>query len=229
MRRYETILIIDPEISDENRDLLFDRVRSIIDQNEGLLVIFDEWGTRKLAYEIKKRVRGLYLRLDYCGTGALVDEIERFSRIDDRVLKYMSVLLDKSVDLEKAKEEAALAEAARKEKAERERGKTDSEEAAQAAVDQEAAEPVPADEDGADRDEGDQAEAGQPEPDQDETDRSEPEEDKADQDTDEQEAPAPVEADAEAKDPSADDPPESEVVADDAMQPESNEEEEQDG
>lgn len=111
MRRYETIFIIDPEISDENRDLLFDRLRNIILQHDGFLVMFDEWGTRKLAYEIKKKARGYYLRLDYCGTGTLVDEIERFSRIDDRVLKYMSVLLEKDVDLERLKEEAALAEA----------------------------------------------------------------------------------------------------------------------
>ena len=111
MRRYETIFIIDPEISDENRDLLFDRLRNIILQRDGFLVMFDEWGTRKLAYEIKKRARGYYLRLDYCGTGTLVDEIERFSRIDDRILKYMSVLLEKDVDLERLKEEAALAEA----------------------------------------------------------------------------------------------------------------------
>jgi len=111
MRRYETIFIIDPEISDENRDLLFDRLRNIILQHDGFLVMFDEWGTRKLAYEIKKRARGYYLRLDYCGTGTLVDEIERFSRIDDRILKYMSVLLEKDVDLERLKEEAALAEA----------------------------------------------------------------------------------------------------------------------
>ena len=111
MRRYETIFIIDPEISDENRDLLFDRLRNTILQHDGFLVMFDEWGTRKLAYEIKKKARGYYLRLDYCGTGTLVDEIERFSRIDDRVLKYMTVLLEKDVDLERLKEEAALAEA----------------------------------------------------------------------------------------------------------------------
>ncbi len=134
MRRYETIFIIDPEISDENRDLLFDRLRNTILQHDGFLVMFDEWGTRKLAYEIKKKARGYYLRLDYCGTGTLVDEIERFSRIDDRVLKYMSVLLEKDVDLERLKEEAALAEA---EKDEPDREEPDQEEPDQEEPDQE--------------------------------------------------------------------------------------------
>ena len=69
----------------------------------------DDWGLKRLAYEIKKKPRGYYVRLDYCGTGALVDEMERFFRIDDRVLKYMTVLLDKDVDVEGVKEEMARA------------------------------------------------------------------------------------------------------------------------
>jgi small subunit ribosomal protein S6 len=74
------------------------------------LAFIDDWGTRKLAYEIKKKERGYYVRFDFCGTGAVVDEIERFFRIDDRVLKYMTVLLDKIADIEKIKEEVAAAE-----------------------------------------------------------------------------------------------------------------------
>jgi len=76
---------------------------------DGFLVFTDEWGERKLAYDIKKRTRGYYVRFDYCGLSQLVDEIERFFRIDDRVLKYMTVLLDKAADLEKIKEEKAEA------------------------------------------------------------------------------------------------------------------------
>jgi small subunit ribosomal protein S6 len=70
----------------------------------------DEWGGKKLAYEIKKKARGYYVRLDYCGSGILVNEIERFFRIDDRILKYMTVLLDKDADIEAVKEEIAKAE-----------------------------------------------------------------------------------------------------------------------
>jgi small subunit ribosomal protein S6 len=76
---------------------------------DGFLVFTDDWGERKLAYDIKKRTRGYYVRFDYCGLSPLVDEIERFFRIDDRALKYMTVLLDKAADLEKIKEEKAEA------------------------------------------------------------------------------------------------------------------------
>ena len=111
MRRYETMVIIDPDLSSEKRDPLFERMEETISQQGGMLISCDDWGTRKLAYEIKKKSRGHYLRLDYCGNGALVSELERFYRIDDRVMKYMTVLLDKDADIEFIKAEMAKAEA----------------------------------------------------------------------------------------------------------------------
>jgi len=112
MRRYETIIITDPDLSPEQRDPVLERVADVINQGDGYLALTDEWGARKLAYEIKKRDRGYYIRFDFCGTGALVNEMERFFRIDDRVLKYMTVLLDKAADIEKIKEEIAAAQSA---------------------------------------------------------------------------------------------------------------------
>ena len=110
MRRYETIIITDPDLSAEQREPVVQRVADVVSQGDGYLALTDEWGARKLAYEIKKKDRGYYIRFDFCGTGAVVNEMERFFRIDDRVLKYMTVLLDKSVDIEKIKEEIAAAQ-----------------------------------------------------------------------------------------------------------------------
>ena len=93
MRRYETIVIIDPDLSEENRAQVLERTTDLIPKEGGFLIMLDEWGNRKLAYEIKKKVRGYYVRIDYCGMGPLVDEMERFFRIDDKVLKFMTVLL----------------------------------------------------------------------------------------------------------------------------------------
>ncbi len=112
MRRYETFVIIDPDLPQDQRDPLIGRVAELITQMDGFLVFTDDWGERKLAYEIKKKGRGYYVRFDYCGLPALVNEIERFFRIDDRALKYMTVLLNKEADLEKIKEEKAVAEKA---------------------------------------------------------------------------------------------------------------------
>ena len=110
MRRYETIIIADPDLSAEQRDPVLQRVGDVVKQGNGYLALTDEWGARKLAYEIKKKDRGYYIRFDFCATGAVVNEMERFFRIDDRVLKYMTVLLDKTADIEKIKEEIAEAQ-----------------------------------------------------------------------------------------------------------------------
>jgi small subunit ribosomal protein S6 len=117
MRRYETIVIIDPDLSNEQRLPVFERLKDLIVRQGGFLVIVDEWGDKRFAYEIKKKSRGYYVRLDFCGTGALVNEMERFFRIDEKVIKYMTVLLDKDADVEKIKEQMAEAEASKKQTA----------------------------------------------------------------------------------------------------------------
>jgi small subunit ribosomal protein S6 len=114
MRRYETIIILDPDISEDGRAPVFDRISDTISQGNGFLVLRDDWGNRKLAYEINKKPRGFYTRFDFCGTGTIVDEIERFCRIDDRVMKYLTVLIDEAADVDKIKEEAERAESEKK-------------------------------------------------------------------------------------------------------------------
>jgi small subunit ribosomal protein S6 len=111
MRRFETFIIIDPDLSEEQRVLILERVKEIMGQLNGFLIRVDPWGLRKLAYPIRKKERGFYVRFDFCGTGQLVNEMERFFRIDERVLKHMSVLLDQQPDLEHIQEELAKAEA----------------------------------------------------------------------------------------------------------------------
>jgi len=100
MRRYETIFILDPDLSEEGRVPVFDRLKDLLPKHNGTLLETDEWGMRKLAYAIKKKPRGYYVRLDYCGDGSTVNEMERYFRIDDRILKYMTVLLDAEADVE---------------------------------------------------------------------------------------------------------------------------------
>ena len=117
MRRYETIFIADTDLPEEERFPIFEKLKDLIHQHNGLLVMIDEWGKKRLAYEIKRKIHGYYIRLDYCGSGILVDEIERFFRIDDRILKYMTVLLEKEIDIETVNEEIANIEKIKAEQA----------------------------------------------------------------------------------------------------------------
>lgn len=107
MRRYETIVIVDPDLTEPERKLRFDKVIDLINQMKGALIESDDWGSKRLAYEIKKKTRGHYLRFDYCGTGELVAELERNCRIDDKFLKYMTIILQDNADPEKIKVELA--------------------------------------------------------------------------------------------------------------------------
>jgi small subunit ribosomal protein S6 len=111
MRRYETFIILDPELSEDLRLPVIERVKEVMAQMGGSLIRIDEWGSRRLAYSIKKKERGYYVRFDFCGASQLVNEMERFFRIDERVLKHMSVLLDSQPNLERIKEDMAKAEA----------------------------------------------------------------------------------------------------------------------
>ncbi len=143
MRRYEQIVILDSDLSEDERSPVFDRLKELIPQYKGFLIDIDEWGQKKLAYEIKKKPRGFYAQVNFCGFGDLVGEMERFFRIDDRILKYMTVLLDKEADVEAIKaemveKEALKAEAAAK-AAEDEATRQAAEKAAAAAAEDEAA------------------------------------------------------------------------------------------
>lgn len=109
MRRYENVFIVNPELSEEQHQPLFDKLKGLLSEDQGMLVKFDEWGHKRLAYEIKKHTRGYYVLMEFCGDGALVNEIERNMRLDDRVLKYMTVLKDETVDVEAVKAEIEAA------------------------------------------------------------------------------------------------------------------------
>ena len=110
MRRYETIFISDPDLSEAERGQLFEKTQKLIPDYSGTLILFDEWGVKKLAYDIKKKNRGFYAFIDYCGNGDLVDEMERSFRIDDRVLKFMTIVVDKATDAEAIQAEIAKIE-----------------------------------------------------------------------------------------------------------------------
>ena len=105
MRMYETIFIADPDLQDEVRKDLFEKFKNILVQEGGILANFDDWGNKKLAYEIAKKSRGHYVCMTYGGTGKLITELERNFRLDDKVLKYMTILLEKDVDPEALKQQ----------------------------------------------------------------------------------------------------------------------------
>ena len=111
MRRYETIFIVRPNVAEDEIEAVINKTSSIIEGDGGTIIGIDKWGLKKLAYLIKKEAQGYYVHIDYAAIPASVSELERIFRIDDKVLKYLTVKLDNSCDPEAIKEELANAEA----------------------------------------------------------------------------------------------------------------------
>jgi len=91
MRRYETIVIVRPGAGDTEFSAVSDKVTGTIEGFGGSIVRTDRWGLKKLAYPINKETQGDFLYVEYAGLPDGVKEMERLIRIDDRVLKYMTV------------------------------------------------------------------------------------------------------------------------------------------
>jgi len=94
MRKYETIFIINPDLSDEDTRGLIERVRGIIQTLQGEILRIQEWGRKKLAYEVNKMSKGYFVLLHFIGTPSMLTELERNLRLMDAVLKYQTVRLD---------------------------------------------------------------------------------------------------------------------------------------
>lgn len=112
MRRYETIFIVRPNVAENDIETVINKTVSIIEGDGGTIIRTNKWGLKKLAYLIKKESQGYYVYVDFAGIPASVSEIERIFRIDDRILKYLTVKLADTCDPEAAKEELAQAESA---------------------------------------------------------------------------------------------------------------------
>ena len=98
MRRYETIFILRPDLGESIQKESIRRFENIVRTNGGETIETDEWGFRELAYHIKGERRGYYVRLDYGGNGATMNEIERNLKLSDSVLRYLSVLVDRDIE-----------------------------------------------------------------------------------------------------------------------------------
>lgn len=93
MRKFETLLLLSPELSADARDGILNDLKAIVEREKGTMEDIDQWGMRDLAYPVHKVMRGFYVRLVYAGPSELVAELERNIRIKDGIFKYMTVRL----------------------------------------------------------------------------------------------------------------------------------------
>ena len=99
-RQYELVYVVSPEVTDEGVTELHERVVEIVGQLGGSIDKTDNWGRRRLAYEIDRHREGTYVIELITGPGALVTELERRLRVMEQLLRYLVVRVDE--DLRKA-------------------------------------------------------------------------------------------------------------------------------
>jgi small subunit ribosomal protein S6 len=100
MRHYEILFIVTPDSSEEDLKAVATKIKGVVTGMNGIVTSYDEQGRKKLAYSVKKQNKGYYVLMDYVGSADIVPELERNMRLDDRVLKYLTVKLADQVDPE---------------------------------------------------------------------------------------------------------------------------------
>ena len=92
MRAYELLYFINPSLDEEERKAVNDRVVNTIDAIGGTIDSIDEWGKRKLAYEIKDLAEGEYYLVKFQAEPDALSELDRILRITDRIIRFMVTL-----------------------------------------------------------------------------------------------------------------------------------------
>ena len=101
MKRYETVFIVKADLPDDEINILIERYSAIVTSFKGAIIKVEKWGKKKLTYEIRKQTNGYYVLIDYAGKSTVIGELERNFKIDDKVLKFMTIMKDAKVDLAK--------------------------------------------------------------------------------------------------------------------------------
>ncbi|MCD6436456.1 MAG: 30S ribosomal protein S6 [Clostridiales bacterium] len=93
MRNYETMFVLKPNSDEEQRNAIIEKFKNIINEG-GEIISVDEWGTRKLAYEIQKLKEGYYVLISFKSDSDVINELERNYRISDDVIRFIVINLD---------------------------------------------------------------------------------------------------------------------------------------
>lgn len=99
LRKYELIYLVQPEATEEDRRKISDRVDQTIEGfGNSLLLKREEWGKRKLAYEIRKFNKAYYFYQILVGPPGLTQELERVLRMLDNCVRFMTIKLEEDLD-----------------------------------------------------------------------------------------------------------------------------------
>lgn len=96
MRTYEALYIVRPDLDPEQIAAVVEKFTGLVTGNGGQLVKVDQWGKRRLAYEVKHFREGFYVLMQFHSTPEVAQELERILKITDEVMKYLITRIDEA-------------------------------------------------------------------------------------------------------------------------------------
>ena len=106
MRIYENLFIVKPDATEEEIDALIDQMSKTVTASGGTVDKVDKWGKRRLAYRVEKQREGFYMLIQFTAAAATVSEFERRIRVQDSIIKFLTVRIDETLKrLDKRKKE----------------------------------------------------------------------------------------------------------------------------
>ena len=94
-RTYESVAIINAALEDEQIEATISRILEVITSHGGEIIDTDKWGRKRLAYPIQKAKSGYYLVLRFNAPTELIAALERNYRLDETIIRYLTITLDK--------------------------------------------------------------------------------------------------------------------------------------
>ena len=95
MREYESIFVLNPDVSDAQVDAEVEKIREFVTSKKGEVTEIQKWGRRKLAYEIGKNREGNYTLIRFQSDSMVPQELERRYRLNENMLRFLTVLYEK--------------------------------------------------------------------------------------------------------------------------------------
>ena len=103
MDNYETVIILRAELSDAEIKEIAEKIKGLIEGQGGTILNWEDWGRKKLAYGIKKQGKGAYQILQYAAPAQVLKEMDRTLKLNEAVLRFMTVKLKGEVAAKKEK------------------------------------------------------------------------------------------------------------------------------
>ena len=97
MELYESLFIIRPSVSDEETNALIDKMKGVADKTGAQFIKHENLGRKKLAYEVRRERKGTYAYFYFKAPNTTVAELERAYRLEDNIIKFLTVHLKKEL------------------------------------------------------------------------------------------------------------------------------------